>query len=53
MKMAEGRIKQTTWHNRTETIVSDNKNLDEMPVKSPPTGAPNTRGLGKSATFDK
>ena len=34
-------------------LFSEAKHLREIPPGSPPTGAPNAGGVGKSATFDK
>ena len=46
--MAKPRITIRTAYHSPETLVSDAKNLGEIPMTSPPTGAPNGGGVGSN-----
>jgi len=45
MKMVKPRITQTTPYYQGLYFI-DAKDLDEIPTESPPTGTPNTGGVG-------
>ena len=47
-KTAKRRITQTTPHDSPGTLVFGAKDLREIPPGSPPTGAPNTGGVGQN-----
>jgi len=47
-KMAKHRNMQTTPYDRPGTLVSDAKNLFEIPTGSSPMGVPNAGGVGRS-----
>jgi len=47
-KTAKCRITQTTPHDSPGTLVSDAKDLGEIRLGSPPTGAPNAGGVGQN-----